>query len=249
MYSSDGAVLKAHAMTRADIEHIVGHRVGNIEPYLEAVVHKSMQRAVGVSCERLELLGDACVNLVVAEMLMRKFPNASEGFITRVRVKLVSGKQMTVFARELELQKWLMLSSNARFMGVESNDRILEDVFEAWCGAIFVDLGYDACRVFILRVIELYADLENLSVENNHKDMLSRYAQQRSLGAVQYELQSTAGPAHKRVFTTTVSVAGTVVGTGVANSKKTSEMRAALAALESYGADINEAIVGIDTRT
>jgi ribonuclease-3 len=202
---------------------------------------------MGVSSERLELLGDACVNLVVAEMLMHKFPKANEGFITRVRVKLVSGKQMTVFARRLELQKWLVLSNNARFMKVESNDRILEDIFEAFCGAIFVDCGYDACRSFILRVIELYADLQNLSIESNHKDLLSRYVQQHALGTVVYELQETNGPAHRREFVTRVLVNGKEVGTGTAASKKTSEMNAALAGLEFYGADINEAISGIDS--
>ena len=237
--------MASNTLCREDIERIIGSRVCDIAPFKEAVVHKSMQRALGHSCERLELLGDACINLVVAEMLMQKYPQANEGFITRVRVKLVSGKQLSLFAKALDLQRWLVLSNNARHMQIHANDRILEDIFESWCGAIFVDSGYDACRAFVVRVIEQYADIDNLSVENNHKDTLARYAQQNNLGSVQYTLAEAAGPAHRRVFTTSVSIGNRLLGTGTSSNKKSSEMCAALAALGELKVDMSADIVGI----
>lgn len=210
-------------------------------------MHKSMFRVVGASCERGELLGDAVLNLVVAGLLLASFPTATEGFITRVRVKVVSGKQLTKFARALELDRWLVLSSNARTMNVGANDRTLEDVFEAFVGALYMDMGFAACELFIERIIRENIDLNSLVTEDNFKDILARHSQQRSPPAiVEYELKSSTGPAHRRVFTTVARVDGAVCGEGVAPCKKASEMIAAKNALAYLNVDVTSAIGGCD---
>lgn len=235
-------------ISRRDIERILGHRICNLRVYKEAFIHKSMHKAMGASCERLELLGDAVINLVVADMLLERFPGASEGFVTRVRVKLVSGKQLAQFGRILELNKWVIMSNNARTMHVDHNDRILEDLFEAFIGALFQDTksvsGIDACRTFIYRIIEKHVDLRKLTLEDNFKDILARHVQTTGIGNVEYELAEVSGPAHSRKFCTVVKLNGSEIGRATNKSKKTSEMQAAFFALRVLGVDLSSRIVG-----
>lgn len=238
------AVNATHPLHRVDLENLLGHRIHDISIYQEAFVHKSMHKAMGMSCERLELLGDAVLSLVVCDMLLQRFPNSTEGFITRVRVKLVAGKQLCKFAKALELNRWLVLSNNARTMHVEQNDRILEDIFESFLGALYKDMGFEACRTFISRIIQENVNIDQLVMEDNFKDVLCRHAQQGNLGIVDYELEDVNGPAHKRVFTTVVKVKGKVKGRGVAASKKASEMLAAQEALKEMQVVTNATIVG-----
>lgn len=236
----------AHStLTRVDVEHLTGHRVHDLSHYRQAFVHKSMHRVVGMSCERLELLGDAVINLAVADMLLDAFPASTEGFITRVRVKLVSGKQLARFAKALELHRWLVLSNNARTMNVAQNDRILEDVFEAFVGALYSDMGFDACRAFMVDLIHEHIDLDALVTEDNFKDLLTRWAQQQPTGVVvEYETERVDGPAHRRLFTSVVKLDGVRIGGGTASAKKTSEMIAARDALAHLRVDTTAAITG-----
>lgn len=241
------AIAATHTLRRSDVEALVGHRIHDLDHYRTAFVHKSMFRVVGASCERGELLGDAVLNLVVAGLLLASFPTATEGFITRVRVKVVSGKQLTKFAKALELDRWLVLSNNARTMNVGANDRILEDVFEAFIGALYTDMGFAACEVFIKRIIRENIDMNSLVTEDNFKDILAKFAQQQSPPlVVEYELKSSVGPAHKRMFTTIVRVGGDVCGEGAAPCKKESEMNAAKHALLRMNVDVTSAIGGCE---
>jgi ribonuclease-3 len=249
--ASGDAVTRAHnTITRLDVEHLTGHRVHDLSHYRQAFVHKSMHRVVGVSCERLELLGDAVINLAVADMLLEAYPSSTEGFITRVRVKIVSGKQLARFAKSLELHRWLVLSTNARTMNVAQNDRILEDVFEAFVGALYSDMGFEACRAFMMHVIHEHIDLDALVTEDNYKDLLSRYAQHQAGSIhVEYETERVEGPAHKRLFTSVVKLNGVRRGSGSASSKKTSEMLAARDALAFLNVDTTAAISGAVSST
>lgn len=218
------------------MEALVGHTIGDIELYREAFVHKSMQDTVGLSFERLELLGDAVLGLLVTESLMERFPHASEGELSRMRDALVSGKQLARYARALNLGRWIVASSDERRRNIGQNQRILACVLEAVLGALHLDLGLGPCRAFVRSLLEQHTDLEALAGARNYKDELLWHAQLNGLGAVTYELQQL-GPHHKPTFTSQVRVGGSVRGHGTARSKKASEMLAAQHAVSALKLD------------
>jgi len=117
-------------------------------------------------------------------------------------------------------------------------------VFEAFVGALFMDMGFDACLAFVDGVVHKHVDLDDLVIESNFKDLLARYAQQHGMGAVEYEITEVHGPAHKRSFTTRAKIDGCAIGEGTAASKKESEMLAARHSLHVLDVAVTTPIAG-----
>jgi ribonuclease III len=245
MASALAARAASGAISRSQIEAILHMRVNDMALYREAFTHKSAVREQGVSSERLELLGDAVVNLVVGEFLLNTFKHANEGFVSRARTRLVSGKQMALYASALGLGQYVIMSSNARIMGIEYNDRILEDVFEALVGALYADMGFDAARSFVLRIVETHADMTNIVLELNYKDLLNRHVQRNGLGTVEYTVENTTGPAHKREYLVGVSINGKKIASAVGQTKKDAEMNAAHQSLQAIGVSTTQLMNGL----
>ncbi len=151
--------------------------------------------------ERLEFLGDALVNLVVAEALHARWPKADEGTLTRARASLVRESALADLARRLELGERLELGPGELKSGGHRRDSILADAVEAIVAAIHLDAGFEACRAVVLPWFEpLIADLPAGKADKDPKTRLQEWLQGRQLPRPTYHLLETRGNDHARIF-------------------------------------------------
>ena len=159
-------------------------------------------RSVGANNnERLEFLGDSVLGFVVAQKLYEKFPEASEGVLSRLRAGLVNQASLAELAREHEIGHYLLLGSGELKSGGFRRDSILSDALEAIMGAIIMDQGVEACRQWILRIFD--KKIGQLSLDNWQKDpktMLQETMQSRKLDLPEYSLVNMNGLAHEQMF-------------------------------------------------
>lgn len=195
------------------------------------------------SYERLEFLGDSVIHLVLATYLFKRYENQDEGFMTRLRTKLENGDTLYEFTKIIGLNKYILIS---RYIdkngGRENNTSILEDTFEAFIGAMYLEFGFDPCKKFIMRLIEDEVDFAQLlSTETNFKDSLLQLFHKKGWSDPTYGVLDISGPDHKKQFTMYVKSKknkrddGEIVGLGVSTSKKKGEQEAAKQALIHFG--------------
>jgi ribonuclease-3 len=229
-------------VTREQIQDILKMKVKNISYYQRSLVHKSIYKAVkryiplpdkplqeylNQHNERMEFLGDSVLSLIIANYLYHRYPENDEGFLTRIKTKLVNGSQLAKLAKTIGLGKYILLSNHVQNINGRESQKILEDVFEAFLAAIFKDLGFDAVNSFIIDIIETL-DFDEILIEDNYKDTLLKYVQQNfKKSTPEYTLLNTDGPPHKRIFTVAVNINGMYYETGTAKSKKQAEQIAA----------------------
>ena len=128
------------------------------------------------SNERLEFLGDAVIDVVVAEYLYKRYPGEDEGFLTQMRSNLVNGRMLAKLGRTIDVQRFLLLSKEKEHL--RESDSVIEDVFEALVGAKFVDRGVPAVREFLVALIEKNLDFAKL-MNFSEKDMFVRYYKEK----------------------------------------------------------------------
>jgi ribonuclease-3 len=189
-------------------------------------------RSVGAhNNERMEFLGDALVNFVVAEMLFERFPKCDEGAMTRMRASLVREASLAGLARQLGLGDRLRLGPGEMKSGGHRRDSILADALEAMAAAHFLEEGWVAARERVRDWFEpILTDIGPEHFSKDGKTRLQEWAQARSLGLPEYQLLDSAGPDHAKVFSARCSIAGTTaVAAGV--NRKLAETRAAEAVL------------------
>ena len=139
-----------------DFEKLIGCSINSTPLFVQALVHRSFleeQSEVDNSNERLEFLGDSVLSLVVTDYLFAQFPNESEGFLTKVRAKIVNRKSLSLAAENINLANFILLNKNLPKNIVLSSKSILSDAFEAVIGAIYLDSGINNVRNFIKRVL------------------------------------------------------------------------------------------------
>ena len=204
----------------------------NIELYKTAFSHSSYvnEHKVKNNYERLEFLGDAVLDLVVADYLYNHYKE-NEGEMTKVRASYVCENANYEYASSLDLSKYILVGHGEQKEGGKYKKAIVADTFEALMGAIYLDLGYATARKIILNIVVPYIENPNIIFFSDYKSALQEKVQtaQKSLN---YELIKEDGPAHDRVFTVNVIVDNIVYGTGVGTSKKEAEQEAAKVALE-----------------
>jgi len=234
-------------VTREDIQTMIKMKVKNISYYQRALVHKSIHKAVkkyqGNNLqeylvqhnERMEFLGDSVLSLIVANYLFHKYPDRDEGFLTRIKTKLVNGTQLAKLAKSIHLGKYILMSNHVDNIKGRESQKILEDAFEALLAAIFNDLGFDAVNSFVLSIIDSL-DFNEILVEDNYKDILLRYAQHDKIkpSTPEYTLISTDGPPHNRIFKVAVIINGEQHCEGTGKSKKQAEQVAAFYTLKKF---------------
>lgn len=176
----------------------IGHAFRSPELLQQALRHRS---AGAPHNERLEFLGDALVNLVVAEALHARWPKADEGTLTRARASLVRESALAELARRLELGDRLELGPGELKSGGHRRDSILADALEAVVGAIHLDAGFEACRALVLPWFEpMIAGLPTGKAEKDPKTRLQEWLQGRQLPRPAYHLLETRGDDHARIF-------------------------------------------------
>jgi len=225
-------------ITSKDVFNITGFNPINLEYYQKAFIHKSVLRFLSSqnlnnSYERFEFLGDSILNHVIANFIFNRYKNEEEGHLTRIRSKLVNGKTLSYLAKKIKLNEFIIISKNVETIGGRDNDRIIEDVFEAFICAIFLDLGLKYAEIFIITTMNKYLNFDIIEEDNNFKDILLRQCQKQFQISPAYELITTTGPHHTKTFTSIVIINGTRYKTGIGKTKKESEQNASKFTLES----------------
>ncbi len=209
---------------------LIGHPFKNQDLLKQALTHRS---AGAPHNERLEFLGDSIVNMLIAEALFSRWPKADEGALTRARAMLVCEGALAVIARTLQLGERLTLGPGEMKSGGHRRDSILADTVEAVVAAIYLDVGFDACRARVLPWFE-----ESLAAvpvgkpEKDPKTRLQEWLQARQKGLPVYELVSETGDDHAKHFQVRCRVADPAVATeGEGTSRRLAEQQAAAAAI------------------
>jgi len=182
--------------------------------------------------ERLEFLGDAVLDYLVAYWLYNRYPEMQEGELTRLRSALVDTQQLAHFAREIGLGPLMRLGKGEEDGGGRDRDTLLCGTFEALVGALRLDVGLDAVRVFVEPML---ADAAYKVIFEEHskdpKSRLQEWSQAEGKGIPQYEIVRTSGPDHAKLFHTEVLIDGECMGRGEGPSKQKSSIEAASTAL------------------
>jgi ribonuclease III len=182
--------------------------------------------------ERLEFLGDAVVNLVVATCLMDKFPDLNEGDLSRIRANLVNETQLADLARNLELGPYLLLGKGELLTNGREKNSILADALEAVVAAVYLDGGFDAAFGVVKKCFDpLLIDAVSPKSNLDFKSRLQEIVQTRQTEMPEYKIFKENGPDHDKTFHVKIEVFN-IVAVGVGKSKKMAEQDAARAALE-----------------
>ena len=218
------------------LEKVIGTTIGNKKIYLEALIHRSYleeNEQFSLSNERLEFLGDSVLNLIIGEYLFNKFPQEEEGFLTKVRAKMVNRNALSIVAENLNLAEFLILGSNLPKSITHNSKSMLSDALEALIGAIYLDKGIETCKQFIQKkIFEPALKNGDHLIDENYKSQLLEYAQANKLAIPVYQIISEEGPHHDKTFIAEVIIGEKVLGEGKGKSKKEAEQNAAQVALK-----------------
>ncbi len=222
------------------LEDKLGHRFRDPELLCRALTHRS---AGGEHNERLEFLGDAVLNLTVAEVLYERFPQADEGRLSRLRASLVRGETLAEAARRIQLGAALRLGPGEMKSGGFRRDSILAGALEAVIGAVYLEGGLAAARPLVQRL--LAQELEQASPDTAFKDAKTRlqeYLQGRRLPLPHYSIVAVKGSDHAQEFEVECRVSGLAEGVrGRGSSRRKAEQQAAARALERLQEDASTA--------
>jgi len=211
---------------------LIGFYPGNYKVYKIAFTHKSASIQFDseryINNERLEYLGDAILAAVIADYLFSYFPFKKEGFLTKMRARIVSREQLNEIAIKLGLQD-LIISQ----IKVNDTKNIYGNAFEALIGAIYIDKGYKKTKRFIIkRIIKKYININELiQVDSDYKSKLIELAQKNRLEIVFEDTEGDMNEQNTPIFKSSVKLNNKVFGRGTGNSKKEAQQGAAREAL------------------
>jgi ribonuclease III len=220
-----------------ELMRLINYRFHDQSLLIQALKHRSYLVQTGEdrlqSNERLELLGDAVLGLVITENLYADFPEEEEGVLTNYKSLLVNRVNLSRVGHEFDLGKYLLLNDSEERAGGRSRDSILSDAVEAVIGAMYLDGGLEPARKMIHKHIATgLSALLNETQLQNFKSLLLEYCQRESKTGPVYMVENEEGPDHNKVFTVAVFINGTKCGSGTGSSKKVAEQHAAEEALE-----------------
>ena len=224
-------------VSQQEVEQLVGTKIKDLSLYQKAFTHKSALKEhenLTQSFETLEFMGDSVLGFVITKWLFDKFEEKQEGFLTKARTKLVRSETLASIALKLGLNKLVLMDEKGMRNEWNNNPKILEDVFEALVGAIYMDCGLLHAKQFILGIYENpeFIDLNCIMVDDNFKDHLMRYCQTNSFELPEYRVLSQ----ENGVFVIGAIVQNQQLGVGFAKSKKQAEQNAARSVfLPAYG--------------
>jgi ribonuclease-3 len=216
-------------LDRSAIEQLVGTKIRTLSLYQRAFTHKSAlkkYRGLDASYETLEFMGDSVLGFIITRHLFDKYKDEQEGFLTKARTKMVRGKTLCEISLALNLHKWILMDDKGIRNNWHMNPNILEDVFEAFVGAIYLDLGMVHAKKFV------FSSFERVEVtlhDDNYKDQLMRTCQAAKLPLPDYQIRNQYP---NGTFHIEVVVDGLPCGSGFASTKKQAEQNAAEIALK-----------------
>lgn len=182
--------------------------------------------------ERLEFLGDAVLGLYVSDLLMRKFPDYTEGQLSRLRAAVVNEPSLAELAREFNLGDYLLLGKGEAGSGGRAKASLLANAFEALLAALYLDAGRERAAAFIGEVFAPLIEDGKGPGYRDYKTTLQEICRTRFKAVPRYTPLSEEGPDHEKIFSVRLSVADAVTAVGTGKSKKEAEQQAAKIALE-----------------
>ncbi len=210
------------------ISKILGFKPKNIVHYKKAFTHRSLNKkdeeGNAVNFERMEFLGDAMLSAVIASHLFKEVPGGNEGYLTKMRSKIVSRKHLNELGKDLGLLEHIQTNISSDQFGAN----IHGNLFEALVGAIYQDRGYKYCKRFIYeRVIEPYVDIEQLEgTVISYKGLLIEWCQKEKK-EFNFEIYEDTGKDEMKHFAVKLRIEDRVVAKARATSKKKAEEKAA----------------------
>ncbi|MCQ2421840.1 MAG: ribonuclease III [Lachnospiraceae bacterium] len=231
-----------------ELESAIGYSFRNKELLKTALTHSSYANEFSrhnqsvVFNERLEFLGDAVLELVTSEFIYEKHTDMPEGSMSKLRASLVCEPSLAICARELKLGDYLILGKGEDMTGGRNRESILSDAFEATIGAIYLDGGLEPAGRFIREKVLMR--LKETELFRDSKTHVQEITQERYHCTPEYVQIGMEGPAHNRLFTFELRLAGKTIATGKGPSKKAAEQEAAREAIrilsERSGNDVSE---------
>lgn len=220
-------------MTVSEVERRIGYRFRSRSLLDEALRHASTlgHGSVGGSYQRLEYLGDAVLNLCVAEEMFRRMPGAAEGTLSKARSGVINNRNLLRVGERIGVPSMLRTDPSVRTRGGGVTRKMVADVVEALAGAIFLDGGYEPARRFVLAHFWAGETEEETSGRFDSKSRLQEWCQARRRPLPRYRLVEEAGPPHARRFTVLCRAGGGYEAAGSGKTKKEAEMEAADAVL------------------
>lgn len=219
----------------AQLAERLGLRFANLELLSQALVHSSYTNerpTAGEPNERLEFLGDSVISLIVSEWLWEQHPGEDEGSLTTRRAAIVSAPALAGIAERLELSSYLLLGQGAGQAGEGTRQSVLAGVFEAVCGAVYLEFGLPETRRWLLEVAAPEMDAaRSLASLKPAKSVLQQLSYARSGKAPRYEVVKREGPDHALRYEVEVSIGDEVLGRGEGNNRREAETAAAIEAL------------------
>jgi ribonuclease-3 len=206
----------------------LGFRPGNLRLYEIAFIHRSASYTLPdgkkVNNERLEYLGDAILDAILSDFLFEKFPEASEGFMTKIRSRIVNREVLNHLAISMGINKILI----SNISSVHSTMKLYGDAFEALIGSVFLDKGFKKTKkLFIRNVLSKYLDLEKIvATDNDYKSLLFEWVQKNKTNLIFTYKEEYDFDTKKSVFSTTLFINKEEFGKGQGVSKKEAEQEA-----------------------
>lgn len=207
----------------------------NLSLYEMAFTHKSYNFDAGTShkdYERLEFMGDSIVGFVVADLCFTLHPELSQGDMTKLRSSLVQAAALKKLAVKYHMNKYVKVGKSLQNIDILDMPHLLEDIFEAVMGAIYLDQGLTVAYGVIKNIF--YGNVKTFSIKDDfhdYKSKLQEETQSETRNALEYKIVNENGPAHSRIFEIEVVLNGIVLGKGSGKSKKDAEQMAAKDAL------------------
>ncbi len=207
-----------------EIWQILGFKPKNLDLYRKAFTHRSVNlkdsKGLPLNYERLEFLGDTVLGSIISHYLYKQVPTGDEGYLTKMRSKIVSREHLNELGRDLDLIKFV----NSRIPNEHFGDNIHGNVFEALVGAIFLDKGYSSCEKFIhQRLIKPYVDIENLEGKIiSYKSLIIEWCQKEKKEFL-YETYEDDGNDDLKHFAVKLFINKKLIAKARATSKKKAE--------------------------
>ena len=202
----------------------------------QAFTHSSYvnehRRKLFTDNERLEFLGDAVLELSVSKFLFEKYPQMSEGELTKLRASIVCEPSLVIFANELKFGQYVLLGKGEELTGGRERPALLADVFESFVGALYLDQGLETVVTFLEKIVFPKVEIGAFSHVMDFKSQLQEMVQQSNNGVLHYEIVDEKGPAHNRTFVSRVLLNEQELGVGRGKSKKEAEQQAAQSAMK-----------------
>ena len=204
----------------------------NAELYMMAFTHGSYSTLhnLDYDYERLEFLGDAVLSVIVSEYLYKKYPQAEEGRLTKLRANYVCQSALIYYSHELGLRDYIQISSEESNLTKNEILSVTADVFESFLGAIFLDKGIEFAKEYISEVIFKYIDEEKIFFAD-YKSAIKEYADAEEID-ITYEVLNESGVPHDKTFEISILLDGQQMGVGKGRNKKEAEQAASKVAIE-----------------